>query len=208
MEIFDIYDEQMNPIGTASRAEVHKLGHWHQTFHCWLIRRDGSRRYVWFQLRQAGKDTYPDHYDITAAGHLSAGETVREAVREIEEELGLSADFEQLVPLGQYREESASEAGGVPFIDRELSHVFGLVCKVPLVSLKLQAEEVAGVYEAELEDMIALFEGRISEVGAQGVEPAADGQLQLAQRTVTASRFVPRESSYYAGIFRSLAQLG
>lgn len=204
-ELFDIYDEQLRPLGTATRAETHAHGYWHRTFHCWLTRREGNRRFVRFQLRQAGKDTNPGCYDITAAGHLSAGETIREAVRELEEELGVKVQFEQLIPLGQIREEASGEVCGKPFIDREVSDVFGLVCEVPLTELQLQPEEVAGVYEADLDELIAMFEGSLSEVSAIGVELGGQiGQLTTVQRFVQAKQFVPREFSSYVGVLQML----
>ncbi|MCK9859092.1 NUDIX domain-containing protein [Paenibacillus sp. ATY16] len=203
-ERFDIYDEQLNPIGTASRTETHALGYWHRSFHCWLTRREENSRFVRFQLRQAGKDTYPGYYDITAAGHLSAGETMQDAVREIEEELGVAARFEDLIPLGVARKEMFGEAKGVPFIDREVSDVFALVCSLPLDDLKLQAEEVAAVFEADVELLIRLFEGELPELICEGVASSADGGLSKATRAVRAAEFVPREPSYYASIMRAL----
>ncbi|WP_336790525.1 NUDIX hydrolase [Paenibacillus sp. MMO-177] len=203
-ERFDIYDEQLNPLGTASRTETHALGYWHRSFHCWLTRREENRRFVRFQLRQAGKDTYPGCYDITAAGHLSAGETVKDAVREIEEELGVAARFEELIPLGEARKEMFGEVNGVPFIDREVSDVFALVCPFPLGDLKLQAEEVAAVFEADVELMIRLFDGELQELVCEGVASTADGGLSKATRAVRAAEFVPREPSYYASIMRAL----
>lgn len=203
-ELFDIYDEHLNPLGTASRSETHAQGHWHRSFHCWLTRREENRRFVRFQLRQAGKDTYPGCYDITAAGHLAAGETVRDAVREIEEELGVTARFEDLIPLGETRKEMVGEAAGVSFIDREVSDVFALACSLPLDALKLQAEEVAAVFEADVEQMIRLFEGDLPELVCQGVETTAEGGLSKATRAVRAAEFVPREPSYYASIMKAL----
>lgn len=204
-ELFDIYDEQLRPLGTATRAETHAKGYWHRSFHCWLTRREGNRRFVRFQLRQAGKDTNPGCYDITAAGHLSAGETIREAVRELEEELGVSASFEQLIPLGQIRENISGEVNGKPFIDREVSDVFGLVCELPLTELLLQPEEVAGVYEADLDELIALFERSLSAVSASGVELGDQNeQLTIVQRSVSAKQFVPREFSYYTSVLQAL----
>ena len=50
-EILDIYDAKMNHIGTASREEAHKFGYWHQTFHCWIVRREKGKNYVLFQIR-------------------------------------------------------------------------------------------------------------------------------------------------------------
>ncbi|MGO4547673.1 NUDIX domain-containing protein [Paenibacillus sp. 2TAB23] len=204
-ELFDIYDEQLRPLGTATRAETHARGYWHRTFHCWLTRREGDRRFVRFQLRQDSKDTNPGCYDITAAGHLAAGETIREAMRELEEELGVKASFEQLIPLGQIREDASGEVNGMPFIDREVSDVFGLVCEVPLLELKLQPEEVAGVYEADLDALIALFQGSLSEVSASGVElREPDAPLKAVQRSVQASQFVPRDFAYYVNVLQAL----
>lgn len=204
-ELFDIYDEQLRPLGTATRAETHEHGYWHRTFHCWLTRREENRRYVRFQLRQAGKDTNPGCYDITAAGHLTAGETIREAMRELEEELGVKSHFEQLIPLGQIREEASGDVNGKPFIDREVSDVFGLVCEMPLTDLRLQPDEVAGVYEADLDELIAMFEGSVSEVFALGVELGDQTrQLTAVQRFVRADQFVPRQFSYYTEVLRAL----
>ncbi|CAM4408405.1 NUDIX hydrolase [Paenibacillus tarimensis] len=56
-ERFDIYDEQLNWIGQASRDEVHRQGYWHKTFHCWLVKHREGKLHVVFQKRQAGKDT-------------------------------------------------------------------------------------------------------------------------------------------------------
>lgn len=204
-ELFDIYDEQLHPLGTATRSQTHANGYWHRSFHCWLTRREGDLRFVSFQLRQTCKDTNPGCYDITAAGHLTAGETIQEAVRELEEELGIAVDFEQLIPLGQVREDLSGVVKGAPFIDREISDVFGLVCSVPLDELRLQPEEVAGVYEADLDELIAMFEGQRVQVAATGVELSEKpGELLQAQRFVQANQFVPRDPSYYVKILRAL----
>ncbi|WNQ12825.1 NUDIX domain-containing protein [Paenibacillus aurantius] len=45
------------------------------------------------QRRHPGKDTYPGLFDITAAGHLEAGENVSDGIRELKEELGTDLFF-------------------------------------------------------------------------------------------------------------------
>jgi len=211
-ERFDIYDEAMNPIGTATRSETHKHGYWHRSFHCWLTRRIEGRPVVVFQRRQLGKDTNPGSFDITAAGHLTAGETIRDAARELEEELGIRTDFDQLVPLGQIREEAEGIVGGAMFIDREVSDVFALVCELPLSEFRLQPEEVAGIYEADIADMIKLFEGSADELAVHGMK-LADGSAPDAGLLVPdaciirAEQFVPREAAYYIDIMNQLAKL-
>ncbi|GFN31559.1 NUDIX hydrolase [Paenibacillus xylaniclasticus] len=207
-EQFDIYDDNMNPIGQATRSETHKRGYWHKSFHCWLTRREGERQYVRFQLRQMSKDTNPGCYDITAAGHLSAGETVKDGARELEEELGITTSFETLVPLFEWREDASGTAKGVPFIDRELSYVFGLVCDTPISEMKLQADEVAGLYEADLSSMLELFEGRITAVEAHGIRQGLN-DLSYSTETaiVQADHFVPRDRAYYIRVLQLLRSL-
>ncbi|MBB6730074.1 NUDIX hydrolase [Cohnella zeiphila] len=208
-EMFDVYDEEGRPIGQATRREAHGRGLWHHTFHCWLVRRgEDGRAYVLFQRRSAGKDTNPGRFDITVAGHLSAGETVRDAAREMEEEIGWSVPFEQLVPYGTVREEMTGEVRSIPFIDRELSHVFGCLTAKPLSSFRLQAEEVAGIYEADAEELIALMRGERASVEARGYRLAGEeGRLVPDAAQAAAEDFVPRDRSYYVGIFRFLRDL-
>lgn len=211
-ERFDIYDEAMNPIGTATRTETHKHGYWHRSFHCWLTRRVEGRPVVVFQRRQLGKDTNPGSFDITAAGHLTAGETIRDASRELEEELGIRADFEQLVPLEQIREEAEGIVGDAVFIDREVSDVFALVCELPLSEFRLQPEEVAGIYEADISDMIKLFEGSADELAVHGMKLADGPETDVCGLVpdtcfIRAEQFVPRDAAYYIKVMNQLAEL-
>ncbi|QHW31595.1 NUDIX domain-containing protein [Paenibacillus rhizovicinus] len=206
-ERFDYYDEHGVWLGTAPRSEVHARGLWHRSIHCWLARREGDRRLVLFQQRAPGKDTFPGSFDITAAGHLAAGETMRDAAREIEEELGAAIPFESLLSLGEARKESAGVAKGLAFLDREISGVYGYVYPGPLSSLTLQQDEVSGVYEAELEAMIALFDGRRQHARAAGFRLDNEGRAVDAEAEVKASDFVPRPASYYRDVFQALLHL-
>jgi len=210
-ELFDIYaieGGEPRPIGVAPRSEVHAKGLWHRSFHCWLARPDAAtgRLLVRFQKRASGKDTFPDRYDITVAGHLAAGETHRDAAREIDEEIGLAIPFDRLTFLFECRSERAGEARGVPFVDREISRVYAVLRDEPLDAFRLQAEETSGIFEADARGLIALFEGRIPELEAEGRVPG-EGGLRPAIERVTADRFVPRDPSYYLEVFRRLLQM-
>lgn len=214
-EIFDIYDEQGQWTGTAERGEVHAQGLWHHTVHCWLVRSEegftgdpssSSSAKVLFQQRSLDKDTNPGCFDITAAGHLSAGETPQDAVRELDEELGVQVSFEQLTEFGIIREQSSGIVRGVPFIDAEVSHVYGLVTSLPLGDFKLQEEEVSGLYEAEADDLIALMEGSVKEIVATGVE-LQQGVLLPSEVILTCSSFVSRDYGYYIAVFQFLKKL-
>ncbi|GLB61882.1 NUDIX hydrolase [Cytobacillus sp. NCCP-133] len=158
-ELLNIFDEGRKQIGVASREEVHKKGYWHETFHCWFIQRDNDKNYIYFQNRSKDKKDYPDLLDITAAGHLLSHESVMDGIREVEEELGISVAFEELVPLGviDYSAEKKN------FIDKELAHVFLYRCHHLLDEFYPQLEEVSGIVRIPLEDFYELwFNGKES----------------------------------------------
>lgn len=168
-ERFDIYDDQQQWIGTAPRNEVHAKGYWHRSFHCWIVRDEGDKRMVLFQRRRDIKDTFPGYYDITAAGHLVAGEQLQDAHRELEEELGVHTSFDALTYLFTATQQLQGEVRGIPFLDREFSAVYGLCLNQPLESYVLQASEVDSLYEAPLDDLLALFRQEKDAVQASGV---------------------------------------
>jgi hypothetical protein len=83
----DLFDASGRPVGVAGKRAAHRLGWWHFVFHCWLYRVGGG---IILQRRGPGKKVYPGLYDISAAGHYTAGEGVADGVREIGEELARS----------------------------------------------------------------------------------------------------------------------
>lgn len=74
-EYLDTFTSEMEPIGVRSRDEAHARGFWHQTFHCWLWKIENGKLLLLFQRRHPQKKDYAGLLDITAAGHLEAGET-------------------------------------------------------------------------------------------------------------------------------------
>lgn len=120
-EFIDICDSHGHPLGIQrSREEVHAQGLWHRTAHTWIIHDAGS---VLLQKRAQNKENYPGCWDISSAGHISAGETSREgAIRELREELGLRISLEQLNFLGESHGELFLQNG--TYIDREYHDIF------------------------------------------------------------------------------------
>jgi isopentenyldiphosphate isomerase len=94
-ELIDVLDEQGKRTGAkATKREVHEKGLWHQTVHVWVFNSKGE---VLLQKRAADKDYWPGYWDISAAGHLSEGETPEQAIlREMEEEIGIKVKLSQL----------------------------------------------------------------------------------------------------------------
>lgn len=93
-EIFDIYDEAGNCIGTAPRSECHgNPALIHRTVHVAVI--DPATGDLLLQKRRMDKDIQPGKWDTAVGGHLDAGETYETAARrELAEELGISGAVE------------------------------------------------------------------------------------------------------------------
>ena len=167
------------------KSEAHRRGLWHRCFHCWVFGAGVGGPYLLVQRRSATKDTWPGYLDVTAAGHLAAGEEPLDGLREVEEELGLRVDPGRLTPLGTRRAEQRIPGG----LDREFHDVFLLCDDTPPGDLRLQSEEVETVLVIRLEDAEAL--------GTAGSAPAReyrDGQLSEIQ--VRVSDFVPNTDDY------------
>lgn len=68
---------------------VHEDGDIHGTVHIWIRRKTEKGYDLLLQKRSKEKDSFPGCYDISSAGHISAGdEPLETALRELEEELG------------------------------------------------------------------------------------------------------------------------
>lgn len=85
-EWFDVVDEFDRPIGRARRAEVHRCGLRHRSVHMLVFNAAGA---LFLQKRSLAKDNCPGLWDVSAAGHVEAGEDYADAApRELAEELG------------------------------------------------------------------------------------------------------------------------
>lgn len=192
-ELLRIFDENYNPIGKASRADVHKIGHWHETFHCWLAGIENDRVYLYFQLRSKEKKDYPNLLDITAAGHILAHEKIEDGTREIEEEIGIHVSFSELVLLDVMK----YCVSQTDLIDNEIAHVYFYPFHQPFDVFTLQEEEVSGMARADLHSFRELISGRRSSLLVEGFEVDQDDTRRTIQTEVDKTRFVPHEDAYY-----------
>lgn len=199
-EYVDAYNEDQNFIGALPRQEVHARGYWHHTFHCWIIQREAGHEYVLCQKRHRRKDMHPQRLDVTAAGHLLAGETVADGVRELNEELGLVVPFKALVPLGVF--EGILEESGL--VDKELSHEFLYETDRPLSDYRVQTDEVEGLFRMRIEDALALFCGTAATVGLDGFQVDGAGVKRPIHLRVSQDAFVPRDPGYYLNVFQAI----
>ena len=104
-EWLDIVDEEGNPTGkTVERSAAHREGIRHRTAHVWLARIREGRPQLLLQKRSRDKDSHPGCFDMSSGGHIPAGvEYLPSAIRELQEELGVTAREEELIDCGVRR---------------------------------------------------------------------------------------------------------
>lgn len=147
LEFFDVLDENGEKTGRIKeRSLVHEDGDVHGTSHIWVVRRTEEGYDVLLQKRSADKDSFPGCYDISSAGHVAAGSGYLEtAVREIGEELGISASKDDLHFIGFHKGIMNGNFYGRDFQNHEISAVYVYDKPVKMENISLQKEEVEEV---------------------------------------------------------------
>ncbi|GKV69776.1 putative Nudix hydrolase [Sporosarcina sp. NCCP-2716] len=201
-EMLNIFTQDGRPLGTAPRDEVHRLGYWHETFHCWVTGTQDGEDVVYVQRRSPDKKDYPDLFDITAAGHLTADETVRDGTREMAEEIGLEVDFDELQPLGIIPYSIRQSE----MIDNERAHVFLYHTGLPLEDFRVQPEEVVGLSAVAIRDFAALWRGQQDTVPSRGFVLNSDGNSRPVAQQLSRTDFVPHPDTYYSIVLKGLEE--
>jgi len=160
MEILDIVDENGNPIGeTVEREKARAEGIMHRTSHVWLLRKRSGKVQILLQKRCETKETFPGCYDISSAGHIPAGKDFAEsAIRELKEELGITASADELILCGDRTVIWDDNFHGKPFHDRQYSRVFALWRDINEEEFSLQKEEVDSVLWMDLDECMEAVE--------------------------------------------------
>ena len=145
MELFDLYDNLRQRTGeTMVRGEPVPSGRWRLVVHICVFNSAGQ---LLIQQRQPFKDGWPNLWDVTVGGSVLAGETSQEgARRELQEEIGLEADFSTAAP-----DYSTTFTGGY-------DDVYILRMDPDLSSLRLQESEVQAIRWAGLEEILSMID--------------------------------------------------
>lgn len=146
-EVFTIYDTQGHVLGEDIRANVHRYGYWHAVIHVWVYDPSDADPWIYIQQRSLHKKDYAGLYDITTAGHVDANELHLEAaIRECQEEIGVSLKKEELRYLGDIKEAVYLSSS---FKDREIAHVYVYPCIQPQFQLGVEVEMMRKARKSE-----------------------------------------------------------
>ncbi len=138
-ELFDVLDENGRKTGIVkARSQVHRDGDWHRAVNIWVV---NDRNEVLLQRRADHKDSWPGYWDISAGGHIVAGEdSLMAAVQELYEELGLVVRPGELDYLGSWK---SSTRPAPDFINNSFNDLYLLRTSQEIVDLTLQEAEVS-----------------------------------------------------------------
>jgi len=193
-ELFDVVTWRGDPTGVRKRRrDVHRDGDWHPAIHIWVIGRRDGVGFLLVQRRSQGKDTQPGALDVTVGGHLGAGETWREGLREAEEEIGLSLSEQDVVFAGIRRGILETDSG---IRDHEIQRVFFVRNDAPLTDYRPNPAELAGLIEISLDDILELASGTRDSATVDVLDASTltveSGQIKRPELARSADRYFYR----------------
>lgn len=187
-ELLDVLADDGTVVGTATRREVHREGLWHRTFHALVVRPDLPARVV--LQRRAATSFFAGRLDLTASGHLAAGEQPADGVRELEEEVGLTVRAADLEPVGVHR--IIDHRHGLT--NREQVHVFFVRSELPLERFEPDPAEVSSLVEVEVEALLSLVDpaNAIATIGVREWSPGST----VSETTIGFDDLMPGYAGY------------
>jgi isopentenyl-diphosphate delta-isomerase type 1 len=149
-EYLDVLDENGQQTGeTKMRSLVHQEGDWHATAHIWILNSAGK---LLMQKRSANKISHPNDWDISSAGHISAGDDeYTTAMKEVREELGIELTKDDLKLLYVYKSQVVLNGG--TFYNNSFNYVFLVKKDFNIDTLTLQKEELSEVKWVTLKEL-------------------------------------------------------
>jgi len=182
-EQWQAYDENCKPVlGLGLTRDEAYSGRLHAASQVWLWRRKSGTIEVLLQLRAGDKKTWPNYWDISAAGHIDLNETPEHAaVRETSEEIGLTIKEEDLSLIFIFHADYTDEGSGAR--ENEWQFTYG-VSTVTNKSFKFADGEVAQVKWIALDDLEKATQGKSTRV----------------------TKLVPHGDSYYSQLIYYLKQ--
>jgi len=157
-EVCQAYTDYGEPIidlplqkASANRGTLHGASH------VWIVRTTDSKTEVLLQRRAPNKVTWPNLYDISAAGHINFGESpIQAAIRETQEELGLAISAAELQLLFVHHARLKAAPG---IIENELQWVYLYITQRDII-LHGEDDEVSSLKWISLEQLTAMRRGQ------------------------------------------------
>lgn len=180
-ELWQLYDEQGRPLDGrgGTKDDVFGKALLHGASHVWIWRKVDGKIQILLQKRAADKRTWPNYYDISAAGHIDLGEDpVVAAIRETKEEIGHDVPDTDLRFIGTDRRLIVTPDG------------------------KSTENEICWLYALNLENTsgLSLDDGEVAAVEWKDIE-------DIKQEVANGGSYVPHGATYYAIVFEAIERM-
>ncbi|XP_015689589.1 nudix hydrolase 3 isoform X1 [Oryza brachyantha] len=170
-ERLDVLTAGGEKTGTSKpRSEVHRDGDYHRAVHVWIY--SESTGELLLQRRADCKDSWPGQWDISSAGHISAGDSsLSSAQRELDEELGIKLPSDAFELLFVFLQECVINNG--TYTNNEYNDVYLVttLAPIPLEAITLQESEVSAVRYMRLDE----YKGCLAKESREYVPYDVDG---------------------------------
>jgi len=184
-EMLDIVDASHRMVGTKRREDVHRDGDFHYVIHCWVI--VPSTQEIILQKRAPEKLYGGGLYDVSCAGHYSAGESMT-STRELVEEMGIHVPYTALKKVFEFEEHFKY---GV-FQDNEIARVHVLKWHTASIQTNV-SHEVAGFARCQLADFLMLIKGDVDSITIINTKGIPE--------KIEYNAFAKRDAAYYARLY-------
>lgn len=139
---------------------------WIGTFNLWIIQRKPVPSII-YQQRSPKSSWAPKMLDVTAGGHLKAGEEIIDGLREVREELGKDYKGNELLFLGRKLHISPDVKKRMR---QNVVYVYIVEDNSPLKSYKLQEEEVYAICSCPIDKLIKVHKDNNFSFVSEGID--------------------------------------
>lgn len=156
-ELLDVLTNTGEKTGVSKpRGLVHKDGDYHRAVHVWIY--SESTQELLLQKRADCKESWPGLWDISSAGHISAGDSsLVTARKELHEELGINLPKDAFELIFVFLQECVINDGN--YINNEFNDVYLVttLAPIPFEAFTFQETEVSSVKYIDYSDYKSLL---------------------------------------------------
>lgn len=158
MELIDVLDEFGNKTGLVKdKKEIYKDGDYHRAVHIWIM---NSNDELLVQKRNPKKETFPNLWAISVAGHVRSGEDSKTAaIREVKEEIGGKISEDDLNYLFTIKRQTPIKDSVLNVFD----DVYLVYLDIDVENTKLQFSELTDIRYIYYEYLERIFKNHDSE---------------------------------------------
>jgi len=164
-------------------------GDWIGTFNLWIIKKDPVPSIV-YQQRSPNSSWAPNMLDVTAGGHLVAGESIIDGLREVKEELNKEYSEVNVIYLGRKLHVSPDVKNR---LRQNVVHVYMVEDNAPLATYRLQEKEVYAICSCPIKELIRAH----TQKGYSFVSEGLDNQGNKLDIKVTKDSFPYNWDDYH-----------